>query len=545
MAKPTLYGGRWKTVGGLGEGGQGHVFRAVDTTGQLPGEFALKRVRNPERHDRFRNEIEATKRLSHPNIIRLIDHSALSETSFAPEEQFLVMPIAEGGDLSDRDRLTLYTGSVQPVLQVAEQIARALEVAHAAGVVHRDIKPGNILFTGKGHNICVSDFGICLIRGADRSTETGEVVGPRGFMAPELEEGGCLEVTPAADIYSLGQLIFYSYSGGRVVHRRPVHDEQYDALFANGDRAQHLRLLLDQMICPLDRRLKTMNEVMQRLQAINDWERNAHLPAIGPAGLAGIEELRRRSRRKLQVASENESAREQERRTLAAVKERFESWLEAELAGVVSRSGSDENIEFSSGEIGDTGNSTRLAAFGRNQAFVPVTTRELRLRLAEEDLRRIHRLQVHLCEVRTIVSGTAYVVGHARPQSALRPAEDPQLAMVPVYNRTMLGHPESAYAQLMDMTSPFTGFLTKKAAVGARRGTVHASEPRSVVIESLTIRPFVVERVTGTFHPEFSQCVRFRASEWLAVSEALKVGLSEAVDTFVDFVLSGATSIGA
>jgi hypothetical protein len=97
----------------------------------------------------------------------------------------------------------------------------------------------------------------------------------------------------------------------------------------------------------------------------------------------------------------------------------------------------------------------------------------------------------------------------------------------------------------MDMTSPFTGFLTKKAAVGARRGTVHASEPRSVVIESLTIRPFVVERVTGTFHPEFSQCVRFRASEWLAVSEALKVGLSEAVDTFVDFVLSGATSIGA
>jgi serine/threonine protein kinase len=77
MSKGTLYGGRWKTGNGLGEGGQSHVFRAMDTTNQLSGEFALKRVRNPERHERFRNEIDATKMLSHPNIIRLIDHSAL------------------------------------------------------------------------------------------------------------------------------------------------------------------------------------------------------------------------------------------------------------------------------------------------------------------------------------------------------------------------------------------------------------------------------------------------------------------------------------
>jgi len=545
MSRTTLYGGRWKTIGALGEGGQGRVFRAVDTTGQLPGEFALKRVRRPERHERFRNEIEATKRLSHPNIISLIDHSALSETSIAPEEQFLVMPIAQGGHLGDRDRLTLYKGSVDAVLQVAKQVACALEVAHAAGVVHRDIKPQNILFTGKGHNIWISDFGISLICGADRSTETGEIIGRRGFTAPELEDGGRLDVTPAADIYSLGKLIFYSYSGGSVMATKAVHDEQYDWLFASGERAQRLRLLLDLMICPLDRRLKTMKEVIQRLQAIEDWERNAHLPAIGPAGLAGIEELRRRSRRKLQVAFETETAREQERRTLSAVKERFEARLEAELAGVVSRSGSDENIEFSSGEIGETGNSTRLAAFGGNQAFVPVTTRELRLRLAEEDLRRIHRLQLHLCEAMTIVSGMARVLGHTRSQPAVRPAEDPQLAMVPVYNQTMLGYPEGAYAQLMQMSSPFAGFLTKKAAVGARRGTLRASEPSSVVIESLTFRPLVVERVTATFHPEFSQCVRCRASEWLAVSEALKVGLSEAIDTFVDFVLSGATSIGA
>ena len=92
---PKTYGGRWKTGDGLGQGGQGHVFRAVDITGRLTGEFALK-VLNPERHDRFCNEIEAIKRLSHPNIINLIDHSALSETTLGEDRAFLVMLIAEG-----------------------------------------------------------------------------------------------------------------------------------------------------------------------------------------------------------------------------------------------------------------------------------------------------------------------------------------------------------------------------------------------------------------------------------------------------------------
>jgi serine/threonine protein kinase len=196
MARGTLYGGRWKIGDGLGQGGQSHVFRAIDSSGQLQGEFALKRILNRERRDRFYNEIEATKNLSHPNIIKLIDHSGLDSASFDDEGRaFLVMPIAEGGDLSDRSRLTICAGSTEAVLKVAHQAASALEIAHAAGVIHRDVKPQNVLFTGKGHDIWVSDFGICLIRGRERPTETGEVVGPRGFMAPELEHGGELEVT--------------------------------------------------------------------------------------------------------------------------------------------------------------------------------------------------------------------------------------------------------------------------------------------------------------------------------------------------------------
>ncbi|MHB8816442.1 MAG: hypothetical protein ACYDAE_24695, partial [Steroidobacteraceae bacterium] len=74
-----LYGGRWQIASDrpLGQGGQSHVFRVVDISGALPGEYALKRVLNPKRNDRFRSEVEAITRLRHPNIVTLIDHSAL------------------------------------------------------------------------------------------------------------------------------------------------------------------------------------------------------------------------------------------------------------------------------------------------------------------------------------------------------------------------------------------------------------------------------------------------------------------------------------
>jgi len=150
----TLYGERWKIKNGttLGQGGQSHVFRVIDVRGDHEGDFALKRVLNPSRHDRFRNEIDAIKRLDHPNIIKLVDHSAL-DVGASDDKQFLVMPVAEGGDLSRSDRLGLYKGSIEAVLQVAKQIAAGLRAAHAVGVIHRDIKPENILFKGIGHEI--------------------------------------------------------------------------------------------------------------------------------------------------------------------------------------------------------------------------------------------------------------------------------------------------------------------------------------------------------------------------------------------------------
>ena len=170
MAK--IYGGRWKIVGSqLGRGGQSEVFSVIDTQGSLAGQWALKRVLNPARHQRFLNEISAIKLLQHPNIITLVDHSALDDNVTNAEKKFLVMPIAQGGDLSDPQRLSLYRDTLDSVLHVAKQIAAALATAHAAGIIHRDIKPQNILFTGNGHEIWLADFGVCLVREQERATE--------------------------------------------------------------------------------------------------------------------------------------------------------------------------------------------------------------------------------------------------------------------------------------------------------------------------------------------------------------------------------------
>lgn len=536
MPKTTLYGGRWKTADGLGQGGQSHVFRAVDVTGQLSGEFALKRVLNPDRQGRFRNEIEAIKRLSHTNIIKLIDHSALNETSLNEDRAFLVMPIAEGGDLSDRERLTIYKGSVEAVLNVAKQVASALEAAHAAGVIHRDIKPQNILFTGKGHSIWLTDFGICLIRGQDRPTDTGEVVGPHGFMAPELENGGQLDVAPAADIYSLGKVIFYMLSGGIIVPRETVHDDRYDTVFAAGERAQRLRYLLGRMIAPLQQRLQSMKEVIQALEALADWERNAQVPLISEEGLAGIEELRRRSRKVRQVAAENESVQEQEKRALEAVKGGFEAWLEAELTIAASRFGSDENIEVAAGAIGDTGKDYRLLAASGNLGYRPVAALELRLRIAEDNFRRLHRLRVQLCEgPMQLVTARARVLGAPEPEPAARVMQDQRLAMIPVYFQTVQGQAVRVPAQ-----PALAGFLIKKSAQGTVQGQIVQTRRGARPV----LHGFRAEKITRSFHPEISQCVQFGASDWLTARDALRAGLKEAIDTFVDFVVSGANGIG-
>jgi serine/threonine protein kinase len=341
MAK--IYGGRWQIVADkrLGSGGQAQVFRVTDLQGEFSGEYALKRVLNPERHERFRNEIGAIKRISHPNIIKLIDHSALGDRTAEVEKQYLVMPVASGGDLCQRGRVQLYKGLIDSVLAVGKQLADALRAAHEVGVIHRDVKPANILFTGNGHEVWVTDFGICLLRGQSRLTEAGEVVGPRAFMAPELEDGGNLDVTTAADVYSLGKVLYYMISGGVVLPRERLDEAQYKDLLLKGERQQQLLILLRQMICHLQDRIKTMSEVAKHLVAIESWEERAQLLPLSQEARSSISNLQLRAQRKIQITTANRTAREQEEERLRNTILAIEQWLKAELEKVAAFMGKD------------------------------------------------------------------------------------------------------------------------------------------------------------------------------------------------------------
>jgi serine/threonine protein kinase len=342
MAKK--YGNRWETLDAplLGDGGQAKVFRVRDASGQLEGDFALKRVFNVIRRERFRREIEAIKRLTdpktggtHPNIISLIDHSALDESDDS-EKQFLVMPLAHGGDLTKPGRRALYKDSIEAVLQVAKQVAIALQIAHQAGVIHRDVKPGNVLFTGNGHDTWLSDFGICLIREAPRITETPEVVGPRDFMAPELEDGGKLEVGPAADVYSLGKLIYYMLTGGVILPRERLHEPHLRKIFEKSERHRLLEILLTQMVCGLERRMESMSSVIEELSKIEDWEKNAQLSPMSPTALEAVQRLQRNSLESTRIAEENKVTKQQESQIRGATQRSVAALLKAELQKAVA-----------------------------------------------------------------------------------------------------------------------------------------------------------------------------------------------------------------
>lgn len=261
-----VFGGRWQISSGkpLARNSQSEILRVVDTRGEYEGEYALKRILHPLQHDRFKREIGAVTALRHPNVIGIINYSAFKDATGDPEKQFLVMPIADGGDLGRTARVERYKDSVDFVFQIGRQIVSALMTAHDEGVIHRDLKPANVLLMGAGHEIWLSDFGISLIR--DPASEPHDCGRP--FLAPELENGAQLDVPPAVDIYSLGKVLYFLFSGGVTLPGRSLDDAQYTAILQQGKRRQALRVLLRQMVCPLEDRLKTMPEVMSGLDTL-------------------------------------------------------------------------------------------------------------------------------------------------------------------------------------------------------------------------------------------------------------------------------------
>lgn len=166
MAK--TYGGRWKTIGSVGEGGQAHVFTVEDANGVHQERFVLKRLKNIKRMDLFEREVNALRAVGHPNILRVVDFALNADPSF------YVAEYCEGGSLDKRAEE--FKGNIRGAAEVLTPIIAALRAAHAEGVFHRDVKPPNILFRKDGTPV-LGDFGICHMEGDERVTLSDEAMG--------------------------------------------------------------------------------------------------------------------------------------------------------------------------------------------------------------------------------------------------------------------------------------------------------------------------------------------------------------------------------
>src|ERR687896_543432 len=205
-----LISGRYRLIAPLGEGGMATIWRAVDE--QLDREVAVKLLRpqfsaDPGFAARFKQEARAAGGLSHPNIVGVYDYG----TDGPDGEQYIVMELVDGSDLSAilRDRGSLAT---MDAVRVAIGVASALEVAHRKGIVHRDVKPGNILITDGG-DVKVTDFGIARAVSEASMTVTGTTLGSVHYFSPEQARGD--EVTGASDVYALGIVLFEMLTGRR------------------------------------------------------------------------------------------------------------------------------------------------------------------------------------------------------------------------------------------------------------------------------------------------------------------------------------------
>jgi serine/threonine protein kinase len=201
-----LVDGRFRIEQRCASGGMGSVYRARDlSTG---ARVALKVNGDPASQGRFDREAEVLARLEHPGIVRYIAHGANSGLSY------LVMEWLDGETL--RERLIRTGLTARQSVAMAIHVCEALAAAHRHGVVHRDVKPSNLLFTGDGvESVKLIDFGIVRVTGqAERLTASGASIGTPGYMAPEQVRSH-REVELRADVFALGCVLYECLTGRR------------------------------------------------------------------------------------------------------------------------------------------------------------------------------------------------------------------------------------------------------------------------------------------------------------------------------------------
>jgi formylglycine-generating enzyme required for sulfatase activity/tRNA A-37 threonylcarbamoyl transferase component Bud32 len=209
----------YEILGICGHGGMGVVYRARQHKANRL--VALKMIRavehaSPTERPRFQIEAEAVARLQHPHIVQLYE---VGEVRGQP---FFSLELCDGGTLADQ--LRKQRPSPRAAATLIETLARAMHYAHLRGVVHRDLKPGNVLLAGAERVPKITDFGLAKrIDGEAREvSQTGAIMGTPAYMAPEQAAGKVRDTGPAADVYALGALL-YECLTGRPPFEGPLH----------------------------------------------------------------------------------------------------------------------------------------------------------------------------------------------------------------------------------------------------------------------------------------------------------------------------------
>jgi eukaryotic-like serine/threonine-protein kinase len=204
----NVLGDRYRLEERIASGGMGEVWRATDTV--LGRGVAVKMLDTRRREDsgfqsRFRHEAQAMAMLHHPGVADVYDYGQTAEN----DDAYIVMAFIDGQPLNER---IAEAGRLDPAetMSIVAQAARALQAAHAAGIVHRDVKPGNLIIKPDGTVVLV-DFGVARSAGSATLTGVNEVVGTALYIAPEQVSKHT--VGPATDIYALGAVAYHCLAG--------------------------------------------------------------------------------------------------------------------------------------------------------------------------------------------------------------------------------------------------------------------------------------------------------------------------------------------
>jgi serine/threonine protein kinase/Flp pilus assembly protein TadD len=280
----VLFGGRYEIMGVLGQGGMGAVYKARDR--ELDRLIALKVIRpelatDPAILARFKQELILSRNVTHKNVVRIFD---LGE---AEGIRFISMEYVDGEDLRT---ILRREGKFTPkdAISVVEQVCRALDSAHSEGVIHRDLKPQNIMRDQHGR-VVVMDFGLARSLGDSGMTQTGAIVGTMEYMSPEQALGTTLD--QRSDIFSVG-LIFFELLTGKAPYKadtaivslmKRTREDAQSASDVDASVPKSLSAIVGR--CLEREPANRYHSAVELLQQLTTWEANPNISADTLSGM--------------------------------------------------------------------------------------------------------------------------------------------------------------------------------------------------------------------------------------------------------------------